>query len=284
MKTLQGKVVFITGAGSGFGRCLALDVAKLGATPVIADVNQAGLAETSQLLKGLNARHGQQSFDIRDRAAWEQAAQAVEREFGGIDVLINNAGVFCRTESFLEATNDHNHFLMDVNFWGMHNGVNVMVPYLAKRPDAHIVNTASSLGLIGSPMHATYCATKAAVANYTDVIREELYGTSIHVTTVYPGASKTNLGKNVKFDDPKAYEESVKNFEKFASTPPEAVSAAIIKAMLRNKPHVATGVDGKFMAFMKRVAPRFGHYLMGAVYRKIGDPKLYARLNLLKRA
>lgn len=288
MKTLQGKIVFITGAGSGFGRCLALDVAKQGGTPILADVNAAGLDETGRLIAAMGGqqggRFGKQVLDIRSRAAWEQAAAATEKAFGGIDVLINNAGVFCRTESFLEATEEHNHFLMDVNFWGMHHGTNVMVPYLARQPEAHLVNTASSLALIGSPMHATYCATKAAVARYTDVIREELHGTRIGVTTVFPGASRTNLGRNVKFDDPKAYEDSVKNFDRFATTPPEVVSRKVIGAILHNKPHVATGMDGKMMSLFSRLAPRTGHWLMGAVYRKIGDPKLFARLRQLRSA
>lgn len=282
MRTLQGKVVFITGAGSGFGRCLALEVAKLKAIPVLADVNVEGLAETGRQLQSLGARFGTQSFDIRSREAWEKAAAATEKEFGGIDVLVNNAGVFSLTESFLESSDEHCHFVMDVNFWGMFHGTRTVVPYLAKRPEGHLVNTASSLALIGSPMHSVYCASKAAVANFTAVVREELHGTRIGVTTVFPGASRTNLGRNINAGTAEEREENAKNFDRFAKTLPETVARKMISAILHNKPLVATGTDGRALAFLQRAAPLLGHRLLGAAYRKISDPKLFARLNELR--
>ncbi|WP_182915932.1 SDR family NAD(P)-dependent oxidoreductase [Massilia cavernae] len=282
MRTLKDKVVFITGAGSGFGRCLALQVAKLHGIPVLADIDADGLAETVRQLQLVDARYGSHVLDIRSRQAWEAVAAATEKEFGGIDVLINNAGVLSRTESFLELSEEHCRFLMEVNFWGMFYGTRTMIPYLAKRPEGHLVNTASSLALIGSPMHSVYCASKAAVANFTAVVREELYGTRIGVTTVFPGASRTNLGRNVPADSAEIHEANVKNFDKFASTLPDAVAAKIVAAILNYRTKVVTGMDGLAMSFFNRAAPRTGHWLLGAAYRKIGDPKLYARLAELR--
>jgi NADP-dependent 3-hydroxy acid dehydrogenase YdfG len=281
MRTLQGKVVFITGAGSGFGRSLALAMARRGAIPVLADIQEDGLAETGRQLQAIGARFGTQVLDIRDRDQWERAAQATQQTFGGIDVLINNAGVLSRAESFLELAEDHCRFVMEVNFWGMVQGTRVMVPYLAQRPEAHLVNTSSSLALIGSPMHSIYCASKAAVANYTAVVREELRGTAIGVTTVFPGASRTNLGRNVSADSAQQRESNAKNFEKFATTLPEAVAARIIAAILAKRPVVVTGADGHALSFFQRAAPVWGTRLMAAAYRKISDPRLFERLRSL---
>jgi NADP-dependent 3-hydroxy acid dehydrogenase YdfG len=284
MKTLRNKVVFITGAGSGFGRALALEVASRGAIPVIADISADGIAETARLLDALGAKHLSATLDVRDAAAWQRTAEEAERALGGIDVLINNAGVLSRAESFLELSEEHCRFVFDVNFWGMFHGTRTLVPYLAKRPEAHVVNTSSSLALIGTPMHTIYCASKAAVANYTAVLREELAATRIGVTIVYPGASKTNLGRNVPADSAEQREANAKNFEKFATTSADRVARAIVTAILRRQAVVVTGLDGKAMRLMQRLAPGFGHWMMAAAYRRISDPRLFARLRSLGAA
>lgn len=283
MRTLENKVVIITGAGSGFGRALALEVAQRKGIPVIADVNAEGLAETAALLQATGARYASHVLDIRDRAAWDGVAANVEQEFGGIDVLINNAGAMSRAASFLELPEDHCRFIVEVNFWGMYNGVQAVAPYLAKRPDAHIVNVASSLALIGTTMASIYCASKAAIANYTYVLREELRGTAINVTLVCPGVARTNLGRNVASDTLEEREANAKNFDKFARMSPEMVAKKIISGILGNRRLVTTGVDGMLQSLMQRLAPGFGYWLMATAYRKIADPKLFARLDALKR-
>ncbi len=284
MRTLEEKVVFITGAGSGFGRALALEVAGRGAVPVLADINAEGVAETAGLLSERQARYHCVELDVRQREAWEAAAAEVERELGGIDVLINNAGILSRAESFLELDEEHCRFVFEVNFWGMYHGTRTLAPYLAKRPEAHLVNTSSSLALIGTPMHSIYCASKAAAANYTAVVREELAGSRIGVTTVFPGASRTNLGRNVSADSDEQREANAKNFEKFASTPPEKVARAVVSAILHRRAVVVTGVDGKALGVLQRLAPRTGYKLMAAAYRRISDPQLFARLRQLAGA
>ena len=286
MRTLANKVVIITGAGSGFGRVLAQEMAAAKAIPIIADMSTEGLAETGRLLEAkglaLGKGYGKYILDSRSREAWQGMAAAVEQQFGGIDVLVNNAGVMSRAESFLELTEEHCRFIFEVNFWGMYYGVQTLTPYLAKRPDAHIVNVASSLALIGTSMASIYCASKAAIANYTYILHEELRATDIHVTLVCPGASRTNLGRNVPSDSKEQQEANAKNFDKFATTSPENVARAMMKAILSNRRQVATGNDGKALSFLQRVAPAFGYWVMSAAYRKIADPKLYARLDSLK--
>jgi NADP-dependent 3-hydroxy acid dehydrogenase YdfG len=282
MRTLKDKVVAITGAGSGFGRATALAVAARKGVPVILDVNEQGLAETARLLQAQGARYAQHRLDVRDRARWDEVVLAIVAEFGRVDVLVNNAGVMCRPESFLDVAEEHGRFIFDVNFWGMFHGMRAFAPQLAKQPEANIVNVASTLALIGTPMHSVYCAAKSAMTSLTAVVRQELAGSSIHISTVFPGPSKTNLGRNVPVDSDAAREANSKNFDKFAITTPEAVAKKIISAILGNRSLVTTSPDGAFTHFMQRLAPVSGHALMGKVYRKVSDPKQFASLNRLK--
>jgi short-subunit dehydrogenase len=193
------------------------------------------------------------------------------------------AGVMCRPESFLDVAEDHGRFIFDVNFWGMLHGMRAFTPHLARQKEANIVNVASTLALIPSPMHSVYCASKAATMSLTAVVRQELAGTGIHVSTVFPGPSKTNLGRNVPVDSEEARAANTKNFEKFALTTPEAVAHKIIGAVLHNRALVTTSPDGVFAHLMQRLAPVQGQSLMGAIYRKVSDPKQFLTLDRLRR-
>ena len=282
MRTLENKVIVITGAGSGFGRALALEVASLKAIPILLDVNDKGLADTATALAAQGSRFASHKLDVRDVAQWATVVDAVIAEFGHADVLVNNAGVMCRPESFLDVAEDHGRFIFDVNFWGMLHGMRAFAPHLARQAEANIVNVASTLALIGTPMHGVYCASKAAVASLTAVVRQELAGTSISVSTVFPGPSKTNLGANVPVDSEEKRRQNAANFDKFAFTPPEAVAKKIVSAIRRNRALVTTSPDGAFTQVMQRLTPVGGHALMNKVYRKVSDPVQFASLARLK--
>lgn len=284
MKTLENKVVAITGAGSGFGRALALELVARQAIPVLLDVDEKGLAATSGLIAERGGRTLSQKLDVRSVEQWEAALKAIVGEFGQVDALVNNAGVMCRPESFLEFTEEHGRFIFEVNFWGMVHGMRVFAPELARRPEANIVNVASTLALIGTPMHSIYCASKAAVNSFAAVVRQELAQTGVAVSTVFPGPSKTNLGRNVPVDSEEARKANVANFEKFAITTPEQVAKKIVGAILHDRKLVTTSADGALAHFMQRVSPMGGHALMGTIYRKVSDPKQFARLKGLAPA
>lgn len=282
MRNLQDKIVVITGAGSGFGRALALEVVRHKGVPVILDVSEKGLAETGELIAKAGGRSRAHVLDVRDAGGWQKVADAVIAEFGHVDVLINNAGVFSRAESFLEITEEHGRFIFDVNVWGPFHGTRVFAPYLAQRPEAAIVNVASSLAIITTPMHSMYCASKAAVASFSSVLRQELADSNVTVTVVFPGPSKTNLGRNVQTNDDAKREEDAKNFDKFAFTPAEVVARKIIAGIRAKKAFVMPSPDVRLMQFMQRLAPSAGINLMGKMYRRISDPKLFSRLRQLK--
>jgi NAD(P)-dependent dehydrogenase (short-subunit alcohol dehydrogenase family) len=272
MKNLNGKVAFLTGAGSGIGRALAVSLAENGVIPALADINEEGLRETVEILRSRGKTATTHVLDIRDPESFQRAADDCVSKHGGVDILINNAGVLSRNVSFLEMDLDHQRFVFDVNFWGMVNGVRAFVPYLAQRPEASLVNLSSSLAICGAPFHSAYCASKAAVMEYSEIMRIELSRSNIFVTIVMPGAAKTNLGANVAAASAEESAKTAKNFEKFASTTPEAVAAAVIKGVKKRKPRVVTGMDGKSTVALAGWFPSGAHKLMGWAYRKVGDP------------
>jgi NADP-dependent 3-hydroxy acid dehydrogenase YdfG len=274
LRNLAGKVAVITGAGSGFGRALALQLAAQGAFPVLLDKNPDALAQTAGLL---SAAPMARTVDVRDAEAMRAVAHEVHRQYQRIDIMINNAGMISRAESFLEMDEAHSRLVFDVNYWGVHNGCRAFAPFLAEQPQAALVNVASSMGVCGCPLHSAYCASKAAVISYTEVLRQELRGSGIAITIVLPGAAKTNLGRNIPIDDEARKERAVKNFERFAITSPETVARKIIAAIKAKRHSVATGLDGVGLVWMVRHFPRTAHRAMNYAYRRSADPAEFGR-------
>ena len=283
MKTLADKVVAITGAGSGIGRCIALEIARHKGIPVLLDVNEKGLEETEQMVTALGAKSMRHLLDIRDADQWQAVADKIIATFGQVDVLINNAGVFSLAQDFMTIDMKQARFIFDVNVFGTFTGCRTFVPLLAKRPEASLVNVASSLALVATPLYSAYCSSKAAVSGLTNVLRDELSGTRVHVMTVFPGPTKTNLGRNVQTDDKEEHDAHANHFEKFAITTPEQVATKVVKGILGNKKQICTSVDSKFAQIMGRISPMGGHALMAWVMRKVANPKLYNRLDELAK-
>jgi short-subunit dehydrogenase len=283
MRTLADKVVAITGAGSGIGRCIALEVARHKGIPVLLDVNEKGLQETEQMVTALGAKTMHSLLDIRDADQWQAVADKIIATFGQVDVLINNAGVFSLAQDFMAIDMKQARFIFDVNVFGTFTGCRTFVPLLAKRPEASLVNVASSLALVATPLYSAYCSSKAAVSGLTNVLRDELSGTRVHVMTVFPGPTKTNLGRNVQTDDKEEHDAHANHFEKFAITTPEQVARKVVKGILGNKKQICTSADSKFAQIMGRISPMGGHALMAFVMRKVANPKLYARLDELAK-
>lgn len=281
MRTLADKVVAITGAGSGIGRCVALEIARRKGIVFLLDLNEQGLKETQQMVQNLGGRAEWQLLDIRSEEQWKAAADKVVSLFGHVDVLINNAGVFSLSEDFMTIDMQRARFIFDVNVFGTFIGCRTFAPLLAKRPEAALANVASSLALVPTPLYSAYCASKGAVSNLTNVIREELSGTRIRVSTIFPGPTKTNLGRNVETTDKAAHDEHANHFEKFAITSPEHAAKKIVKGILAGKKQICTSADSKFAQFMSRLSPMGGNALMAWVMRKVASPKLYAKLDQL---
>ncbi|MGB6049315.1 MAG: SDR family oxidoreductase, partial [Rhodococcus sp. (in: high G+C Gram-positive bacteria)] len=145
MKNFDDKVAVVTGAGSGIGRALALDLAGRGAYLAISDVHPAGLAETHALCEQAGARTVSFELDVSDRAAVHRHADAVLAEFGRVNLVVNNAGVALGAD-VVDMTWDDFEWVMNVDFWGVANGTKAFLPALIESGDGHVVNISSVFG------------------------------------------------------------------------------------------------------------------------------------------
>jgi butyryl-CoA dehydrogenase len=262
MKTLSGKLVAITGAASGMGRSLALECVRRGADVAIVDIDQAGVEETAARAKSsrLGAKVDAARLDCGDRDAIYAWAARVEKSLGGADVIVNNAGVSL-SASVEKMTDQDFHWLFDINFWGVVNGTRAFLPQLRKKPDAHVVNLSSVFGLIGVPTQSAYCAAKFAVRGFTESLRQELAGTSIHVSCVHPGGIKTDIVKRGRhYEDALGQDTDTStaaaDFAKAARTTADDAARVILRGVLKNEPRVLIGADAVAIDAMARLAPR----------------------------
>ncbi|GEP35878.1 putative short-chain dehydrogenase/reductase [Nocardioides szechwanensis] len=246
MRTLDGKVVVITGAGSGIGRALALDLARRGSLLAISDVDEAGLAETVEQVKAAGVSEVRSDrLDVADRAAFTAYAAAVAEHFGRVNVIINNAGVALAGD-LEELTYDDLDWIVGINFWGVVHGTKEFLPHLIASGDGHVVNLSSLFGLISMPGQSAYNATKYAVRGMTEALREEMLvaGHAVGVTAVHPGGIKTAIARNARVS---ASEDKVATAElfdkKLARMTPEKAAEIIVKGILANKARVLVGID-----------------------------------------
>jgi NAD(P)-dependent dehydrogenase (short-subunit alcohol dehydrogenase family) len=259
MKTLNGKVVAITGTASGMGRALAIGCASLGSRLAISDIDEVGLRETAERARALGVEVDAQPLDVADRAAIHRWAAHVAGKLGGADVLVNNAGV--SLSHSIEAMRDEDfEWLFNINFWGVANGCKAFLPQLKQRPEAHIVNLSSVFGLIAVPTQAAYNAAKFAVRGYTEALRQELASTNVRVTCVHPGGIRTEIARRGRhYEDPTGRPtdtaRAAATFEKNARTSAEDAAQTIIRAILKERPRLLIGADAYIIDALARLFP-----------------------------
>ena len=198
MSYIEGKVIVITGAASGFGRLISEKVTARGAKVVAADVNEAGLASLVEELNQSNAAITSRVTDVTSRDAMHGLAGQAMEEFGQIDVMINNAGIM-PLAFFADHANAGEAWdrCIDINFKGVVNGIAAVYDIMMAQGRGHIINLASIYGNHPVPGGAVYGATKAAVSFMSDALRQESLG-RIKVTNVRPtGVPGTALGTGV---------------------------------------------------------------------------------------
>jgi NADP-dependent 3-hydroxy acid dehydrogenase YdfG len=246
MKTLDDKVVVITGAGSGIGRALAVNCARRGSLLALSDVDEAGLAETVDLVKAAGAREVRSDrLDVADREAFTAYADAVVTQFGRANVIINNAGVALAGD-FTELEYPDIDWILGVNFWGVVHGTKAFLPHLIASGDGHVVNLSSLFGLVSMPGQSMYNATKYAVRGMTEAIREEMLiaGHPVGVTAVHPGGIKTAIARNARVAANEDKEATAQLFDKkLAKMTPERAAEIIVNGVLGDKARVLVGLD-----------------------------------------
>jgi len=246
MKTLDDKVVAITGAGSGIGRALAVNLARRGALLAISDVDDDGLAETVELVKAAGAREVRSDhLDVADRAAFASYAADVAEHFGRVNVVINNAGVALAGD-LADLEYPDMEWIVGINFWGVVYGTKEFLPHLIASGDGHVVNISSLFGLVSMPGQSAYNATKYAVRGLTEALRQEMLiaGHPVGVTAVHPGGIKTAIARNARVSERESKTETAKLFdEKLARMTPEKAAEIIVNGILGKKARVLVGID-----------------------------------------
>jgi NADP-dependent 3-hydroxy acid dehydrogenase YdfG len=255
MEGFAGKVAVVTGAGSGIGQALAIELARSGAKVAISDVDTEGLAITELALKDIGAPVKSDRLDVTEREAFELYADAVKEHFGVVHQIYNNAGIAYTGDIEVTAYKDIEK-IMDVDFYGVVNGTKSFLPHLIDSGDGHVVNVSSVFGLLAVPGQAAYNAAKFAVRGFTEALRQEmaLNGHPVKVTTVHPGGIKTGIARNMTAAEGIDVEKLANTFDRrLASTTPEQAAKTILDGVRKNKARVLIGNDAKFLDLLVRV-------------------------------
>ena len=271
MTALSGRLIVITGAGSGIGRALALACAQRGARLLLADIDDASLAAAAVAARAQGATVETRMVDCGDEASIFGLADAAQL-FGGADILINNAGVGLIAPVEALATADA-HWLMNINFWGVVHGCRAFLPQLRTRPDAMIVNVSSIFAMISVPTQSLYNAAKAAVRAFSDALREELKETPVKVLCVHPGGIRTNIVNHARIADVPELIAGAgamrRHFtEKAARTSPEEAALAIVGAIEGNRTRLLIGADARIADLLYRLLPARASALVSARLRR----------------
>lgn len=196
MGKLEGKTAIITGASKGIGAGIARVFAKHGARLVLAARGEAVISLAEELKNEGYEAIGVMT-DVRDRSSVDELVKTAVKTFGGIDVLVNNAGV-CRLGGFLSSEDADHDYHIDINIKGVWNVTRAAVPYMAKRGYGRIVVMSSVTGdMVADPGEAAYATTKAALIGFTKAMARELAGSGITVNAICPGYVLTPLVKGM---------------------------------------------------------------------------------------
>ncbi|MEU6078682.1 SDR family oxidoreductase [Micromonospora sp. NPDC047074] len=243
MRDFTDKVAVVTGAGSGIGRALAVELAARGAGVAVSDVDDEGLRETVERC----ARHGGQvrgyRLDVADRVAVLDHAEQVGSDFGRADLVVNNAGVTLLA-SVVDGAWEDLEWVMNVDFWGVVHGTRAFLPLLTASR-GHLVNVSSVLGLAGAPMQSGYNAAKFAVRGFTEAVAQELRadGVPVRVSCVHPGRIRTNIMRNSRNDGLRDYQAVREDFERSVDISAEYAARVILRGVVRNRARILIGAD-----------------------------------------
>ena len=261
MKNFQNKVAAITGAASGMGRTLALELARRGCHLSLSDVNEAGLAETAAMASKLGVKVTTAKLNVADREAMNAWADQTARDHGKVNLIFNNAGV--ALGAFVETVKPEDfQWIMGINFWGVVWGTQAFLPHLKRAGEGHVVNTSSLFGLLASPTQGTYNSSKFAVRGFTEALRQELdmANCGVSATCVHPGGIRTNIARTAKMDESMERatggqsEAARSRFDKMLNvTTAESAARQILKAVEGNQRRVLVGPDAKLMDLVVRL-------------------------------
>jgi short-subunit dehydrogenase len=261
-----GKVAVVTGAGSGIGRCLAVQLAQQGCSVALADIDEEMLSQSrdaivAQLGSGSDIRLTVHKVDVASREQVEDFAKDVVEQHGKVNLVINNAGVALGA-AVDRAQYEDMHWLMNINFWGVVHGCKAFLPFLQQSGEGYIVNVSSVFGLMAVPTQSIYNASKFAVRGFSEALRLELLEQPITVSTAFPAGIKTNIAKNARMvddgdADERATDHRKDDMEKLFINTAEDAAKEILAGVKKSKPRILVGKGAGWVDFLTRLTPVF---------------------------
>lgn len=252
---VNGKLALVTGAGSGMGRELTLELVRRGARVAAVDMRADTLQETKDL-----AGPGVEifTFNVTDRAAVSELPEKIRVMMGEIDILVNNAGIIQEFLPIQDLPIEEAEKVMNVNFYGPLTLIQAFLPMLRSRPKAHILNVSSMGAYAPVPGQSVYGASKAALKLLTEGLRSELLDSNIGTTIAFPGAVATNITSNSGIAIPHIDAEA----PQFKSLDAPTAARIMIDAIEKGKARVTVGKDARTMDLLSRINPIFAANLI----------------------
>lgn len=248
-----GKRIFITGGASGLGRALAERYARAGWRVCIGDLDVERCAEVLAAIRVHSPHNHALACDVTREDALQAAADWLQREWGGVDVVVNNAGV-AQMGGIAETTLDDWRWAVDINLLGVVRGCKVFAPLLRTQGGGQLVNIASMAGLVHMPQAAAYNATKAAVVALSETLQLELEPDGIRVSVVCPAFFRTDLARNMRAANPQL-EGMTKRLVERARIGADEIAERIFAGIERGETHILTHADARRFWRMKRWLP-----------------------------
>lgn len=247
--SLSESVAIITGASSGIGRATALALAERGARVALASRTRSALEQVAGEVEALGCEALVVPTDVTQRDQVEGLVAETLARWGCVDILVANAGAYIRSP-IRELTVERVERSLAVNFYGALHAVLAVQPHMVARGKGHILLMSSLDGKKGMPLDTPYVVAKFALAGYGEVLRQELHGSGVDVTTIFPGRVDTPLIARLKV--PRIS----------AKIPPRAVARAIVKAIQRPRPEVIIPFHGHALALVNTISPRLGDWVV----------------------
>jgi short-subunit dehydrogenase len=261
MTVISGSAAAVTGAASGIGRALALELAARGCDLALADRDETGLQSVAAEVARAHPRKvSTHRVDIGEPDQIAEFATAAAAAHPGLNIVINNAGVALLGQ-FSEIEQAQMDWLFNINFWGTVHGTRAFLPILEKQREAHIVNLSSIFGIIAPPGQTAYCAAKFAVRGFSESLRHELAmaNSPVRLSVVHPGGVATNIARNSRtgtgVTDNARRAQSIDRFDAVAKTTAAAAAQRIILGIEKNQPRILIGNDARFMDLLQRFRP-----------------------------
>ena len=244
------------------------DFAKQGAKLALNDFNEKGLKETAAMLPA-STEVFTSVFDVSKKDDMFKFADDVNKKFGRVDAMINNAGVAIAKHTTDKVPIEDYEWILGINMWGVMYGSLAFLPYLRKQKESSLVNFSSIFGLHGIPGQTPYATAKFAVRGFTESLEleETIHKTGVAVSCVHPGGIKTNIAKAARGAE--ADPETIKNFEKMFFTSSEKAAQIIINGMKSKKSRILVGIDAHFFHYFSNRMRFIAKNIVSAGYKKM---------------